>query len=78
MTNQPSPLPAKKVLTRAIFIPTAITLAMAVYFAVTGEWPLAVIMVIVSAGSLITYPWYKHQLAVRDAAAAKAESAGSI
>ena len=66
--------PAKKVLTRAIFVPTAITVVMAVYFAVSGEWPLAGLMAAVSLSSFITYPMFKRQLAARDAAAAKTES----
>ena len=69
--NTPATLPAKKVLTRAIFVPTAITVVMAVYFAVTGEWPLAGIMATVSLTCFITYPVFKRQLAARDAAAAK-------
>lgn len=71
-------LPAKKVLNRTVYVPTAITLVMAVYFAVTGEWLLAGLMVVVSLGSLITYPWYKRQLAARDAAAAKTESTNGV
>lgn len=67
-------LPAKKVLVRAIYVPTAITLIMAAYFAITGEWLLVGLMVVVSLGSVITYPWYKRQLAARDAAAAKPAS----
>ncbi|MCC3292966.1 hypothetical protein [Arthrobacter sp. zg-Y1110] len=75
--HQHADMPAKKVLARAIFIPTAITLGMAVYFATTGEWLLAGFMAVVSTGSLITYPWYKRQLAARDAAAAKVENTES-
>lgn len=60
-------LPAQKVLTRAIYVPMALSLVLAVYFAVTGDWLLAGIMVAVSAGSLAVYPWYKRQLAARDA-----------
>ena len=71
-------LPAKKVLTRAIYVPTAITLILAVYFAVTGEWLLAGLMGVISLGSLITYPWYKRQLAARDAAAAKTDGLSGL
>ncbi|MCQ1947402.1 hypothetical protein [Arthrobacter sp. zg-Y1116] len=44
----------------------------------TGEWVLAAVMSVVSLSTLAVYPWYKRQLAARDAAAAKAEGVDGI
>ncbi|MCC9175631.1 hypothetical protein [Arthrobacter sp. zg-Y179] len=79
MSNNIRPsLPAKKVLTRTFYLPIAVGLGLAVYFAVTGEWLLAAVMSVVSLSTLAVYPWYKRQLASRDAAAPKAEGADGI
>lgn len=75
MSNHPhANMPAKTVLTRAIYIPTAITVVMAVYFAVTGEWPLAIFFTVFSLSAFVTYPYYKRQLAARDADAGSADT----